>query len=308
MTGFLDLPGEIRNRIYILVFPKQQLLLRCSHPKKTSNSTSGSKSLDINKRSSQLHTVLVPAYGSSGRSQEVVFSAQLLRVCRKIQEEAIPLLYASVVLHFVSMKAINCFLNVASSRGVEQITKLAITQPGYGEPLLTLDTIWKAKHDQRWMSTCKRIAQKMTGIQHLRLCLEICDWPCQLNLTADWAKPLFFLKGPDGLNRVDISLHSTSFNKQRLEATSRMVERAMTSARGRAHRKLEDSRQELARLENRKPSAQPKGQTSKDTANMAWSSRPKDEVKQPKATKVLNIKFAESIKGPLPMATYHSTR
>ena len=308
MTGFLDLPGEIRNRIYILVFPEKQLLLRYSHPKKPSNGPSGRTREASNKRSTQLHTILVPAHGPCGHSQEVIFSAQLLRVCREIQEEALPLLYTSVALHFESTKAINCFLSVASSRGMEQITKVAIIQPGYGEPHFTRNTIWKAKHDQRWLSTCKRIAQKMTGIQHLRLCLEICDWPCQLNLSADWAKPLFFLKGPDGLSRVDISLHSNSFSKQRLEAASRMVERAMTSARGRADRKLEDSLQELARLEKRKPSAQPKGQTFKDTSNTAWSSYPKDEAKKPKARKVLIIKIAESSKGPLPMATYHSTR
>lgn len=122
--------------------------------------------------------------------------------------------------------------------------------------------------------------------------MQICDWPCQLNLSAAWAKPLFFLKGKDGLDRVDIYLHSSNFPEQRLEAAARMVERAMMSAQGRAQRQLEKSLEEIARLEE-KQYAEQKPRALRDTTNTARDARCDDEIKQVKARKVLTIKMDE---------------
>jgi hypothetical protein len=301
MTGFLDLPGEIRNRIYSHICPEQQILLRCSHPNKSLKPNASRGHSDVSKRSSQLYATVVLPEGAGHHQHELVFSAPLLRVCRKIHEEVLPLLYTSVAFHFQSMKAVNCFLNGAPGQGLQQITKLAITQPGYGEPCRTSNTTWKAKHDQRWMSNCKRIAQEMTGVQHLKLCLQICDWPCQLNLSSNWAKPLFFLKGPEGLSRVDLDLQSSSFPKQRLEATARVVERAMTSEGGRAQRQLEESLQEIARREKQR-CARPTRQVLKDTTNFASSTHCDAAIKLPKAVKVLTIKEKKDQKRPRHMA------
>jgi hypothetical protein len=289
MTGFLDLPGEIRNRIYTLIFPKQQILLRFFHHKKSFKSTSGGPCSDSSKRNRQLYAVSVQPNDAGHHQHELVFSAQLLRVCRKIHDETLPLLYTSTALHFESMRAINCFLNGASSQGMGYTTQLAITHHGYGEPVLTSDAIWKAKHDHRWLATCKEIAKTMKGIQHLKLCLQICDWPCQLNLSAKWAKPLFFLKGADGLNRVDIYLHSCSFQKERLESAARVVEREMTSERGQAQRQLEKSLQEIAKL-RRKRYTQPKRRVLKDITNVACGPGSEMLPKVSKALKVLTIK------------------
>lgn len=269
MTGFLDLPGEIRNRIYTLIFPERQLLLRFFHPKKALKSTSGRPGPESSKRLKQLYAVSLPLNDGGHHQREIGLPAQLLRVSCKLYEEIMPLLYSSVALHFESMKAVNCFLNGASSQGMEYLTKLAITHRGYGEPNQTGHTRWKKLHDERWLATCKRIAKEMTGIQHLKLSLQICDWPCQLNLSASWAKPLFFLKGPNGLDRVDVSLHSCSFDKKRLDAAARVIERAMMSERGRAQRQLEGVLLDIAQLE-KKRSRRPKRQVLKDTTNFAW--------------------------------------
>lgn len=296
MTGFLDLSGEIRNRIYSHIFPEQQISLRCSHPNHPATPGASRPHSDVSRRASQLYATRVLPDGADHHQHQLVFSAPLLRACRKIHEEALPLLYASVAFHFQSMKAVHRFLNGAPGQGLQQITKLAITQPGYGEPGRTRNTTWKAKHDERWMSTCKQIAQEMTGVQHLKLCLQICDWPCQLNLGSNWAKPLFFLKGPDGLKRVDVYLHSSSFPKARLEAAARVVERAMTSEGGRAQRQLEDSLQEIARQDKTR-CAQPKQQVWKDKTNFASVPRCGVAIPFPVAVKVLSIKVKEDRKG-----------
>jgi 2EXR family len=271
MTGFLDLPGEIRNRIYTLAFPEQQVLLRSSHPKRDPESKSTVKR-GHDKRSCQLYASA--PHRLSPPHCQLFLSAHLLRVCHKIHEEALPLLYSSTALHFESMKAINLFLNGASHQGLQHTKKLAITQSGYGEPYRTSDECWKIRHDQRWMSTCKKIAEAMTSLQHLRLGLQLCDWPTQLNLNAKWARPLFYLKGADGLDRVDLYLCSSDFSEQRLAAASRMLEKAMMSERGRAQRQLEYDLQTISLLEEA---------VSK-------------EAPQVKAKKVLTIKIPETQK------------
>ena len=244
MPGFLDLPGEIRNRIYTLVFPEQQFLLRrCSS--NAIKSTADRPSANCRNSTGRLYATLPGDIGK--HNTPLRLSAHLLRVCTKVHEEALPLLYTNVAVHFNSMKAINIFIDRASPHGLQQIKKLAIFQQGYGEPYKTSNAGWKAKHDQRWMSTCKKLAETMTGVQHLRLGLQICDWPSQLNLSARWTKPLFYLKGSEGLDRVDVELRSNGFDGRRLRAAARMVERAMMNDRGRAQLQLEGDLQMIAR-------------------------------------------------------------
>lgn len=288
MTGFLDLPGEIRNRIYILAFPEQQVLLRCSHPKKAIGLKSDSVNKDRRTQASQLYASL--PHGNDHLHHQFLLSAHFLRVCCKIHEEALPLLYANTGLQFESMKAINLFLSGAASHGQEHIKKLSLNHSGYGEPGRVRHECWKTRHDQRWVSTCKKIAEAMSGLQHLKLSLVICDWPVQLNLNARWAKPLFYLKGSRGLDRVDIYLRSMSFSEQRLAAASRMVETAMMSERGRAQRQLENDLRTLSLLEEKRGCYNSSDQVSKgppDAEKKAVSKVPT----QSKAKKVLTIKI-----------------
>ena len=163
---------------------------------------------------------------------------------------------------------------------------------------MTSDRSWKTTHDQRWMSTCKKIARAMTGVQHLRLYLQICDWPSQLSLSARWAKPLFYLKGPRGLDQVDLFLDSSGFGEQRLEAAARMVEREMMSDRGRAHRQLESDLQTIARLEENKQSRRAQQRVLKDISNV--SKAQKGAETQGKAKKVLAIKMGKEGKRRAP--------
>jgi hypothetical protein len=88
------------------------------------------------------------------------------------------------------------------------------------------------------MKTCRRIAGKMTALEHLKLELRICDWPTQLNLAAAWAKPLLELKGSKGIEYVEVTLIHDAFNEQRLRAASRVVAQAMMSEEGRVRHAL----------------------------------------------------------------------
>jgi hypothetical protein len=162
----------------------------------------------------------------------------LLRVCRQVREEAVTFLYANTTFRLDSIVTVHKFLNVVPAAGA--IKKLELRHATYGEPRLTEDRKWKYRHDKAWMKTCRRIAGEMTALEHLKLELRICDWPTQLNLAAAWAKPLLELKGSKGIEYVEVTLMHDAFSEQRLQATSRVVARAMMSREGRVRHTLAD--------------------------------------------------------------------
>ena len=130
----------------------------------------------------------------------------------------------------------NKFLNIVPA--ADAIRKLELRHSTYGEPRLTEDRKWKHQHDKKWMNTCKRIAENMTSLDHLKLELRICDWPTQLNLAAAWAKPLLVLKGSTGIHHVEVTLIHDAFNEQRLQATANVVARAMRTGESRVRPEL----------------------------------------------------------------------
>lgn len=221
--SFLDLPGEIRNKIYNHLFSGQVLITR-NYPararRKGQDSNAGLPRPKVRLRLS--YEQLFSLDKSSGEMQWT--PPCVLRVCRLIYEEATTCLYANTTFRFDSMLTIHKFLNVAPAEGVKAILKLELQHRTYGEPKLMEHRKWKQRHDKKWFQTCRRISGQMTGIEELRIDLQICDWPTQLNLAAAWAKPLMLLKAK---GRIEVSLHHEAFSEQRLQATSRVVSKAM---------------------------------------------------------------------------------
>lgn len=226
--SFLDFPGEIRNKIYDLLFAGHVFIYR-SPPVR--------ERLENAEFRTRLHLESRRIY-SLPTNHHFYIRPSLLRVCRQVRDEAVTFLYANTTFRLDSIFTMNKFLNVVPAVGA--IKTLELRHSTYGEPRLTEDRRWKHRHDKTWMKTCRRIAGKMTALEHLKLELRICDWPTQLNLAAAWAKPLLELKGSKGIEYVEVTLIHDAFNEQRLRAASRVVAQAMMSEEGRVRHALAD--------------------------------------------------------------------
>jgi hypothetical protein len=255
--SFLDLPGEIRNKVYDLIFEGHVLISR-SYPIR--------ERLEDPDVKTRLRLAWRPIY-SWPAGTHFYIRPDLLRVCRQVHNEAVTFLYANTTFRLESVLTLNKFLNVVPAVGA--IKKLELRHSTYGEPRLMEDRKWKQRHDKKWMKTCRRIAEVMTAVEHLKLELRICDWPTQLNLAAAWAKPLLELKGSKGIDKVEVTLIHDAFNEQRLQATANVVARAMMGEEGRTRHEVANSVADIERMKLR---------------GGALSDR------YPKATKVLFIK------------------
>lgn len=224
---FLDLPGEIRNKIYDLVF-EAHVLVTVKHPAK--HRLNNSDSSPQSHRASRIRLSNQRLYPHSTVSDARYWTRpDLLRVSHQIHDEALTYLYANTTFRFASLLTVNKFVNVAPAEGLKAVRKLELQHSTYGEPKLLVDRKWKQLHDRKWMRTCRQLSEKMINVEHLKIDLRICDWPTQLNLAAAWAKPLLLLKDKD---LAEVRLTHEAFSAQRLEAASRVVSKAMMNDRG----------------------------------------------------------------------------
>jgi hypothetical protein len=52
--------------------------------------------------------------------------------------------------------------------------------------------IWKRKHDEKWVETCKLVVRKLPNLQELTINLDVRDIPLRFTLHEKWVKPLLF--------------------------------------------------------------------------------------------------------------------
>lgn len=240
---FLELPGEIRNKIYELVIPRSHVLVSGSHPKKEFQ-RSQKYSLNPMRKA--------PRYRLSGRILTIddpyADPLGLLRTCVQVNWEATPLFYSKTTICFHDLKTIHKFLNAAPPLGLNDVRSLSLAISTYGEPQLTQDCKWKQKHDQKWYNTCWRLAESLPKLQRLKLDLRLATWPTQLSVNADWTAPLMRLK-KNGLHRVRLALRHYRFNESRLSMAARKLEDSMMTEEGRDERDLREALQAVREME-----------------------------------------------------------
>lgn len=240
---FLELPGEIRNKIYDLVIPRSHVLVIGSHPQKEFN-RSQKYALDPIRKP--------PRYRLSGRILSIddldADPLGFLRTCQQVNREATPVFYSKTTICFNNLKTIHKFLNIAPALGLDNMCSLSLTISSYGEPHLTKDCKWKQKQDQRWDDTCSRLAARLPNLQCLELDLRLATWPTQLSVNADWTIPLMRLRR-GGLHSVRLTLHHYRFNETRLDMVARKLEDRMMTEEGRDERDLQEALQAVREME-----------------------------------------------------------
>jgi hypothetical protein len=181
--------------------------------------------------------LLTPASGPSSTLYQLPF--HFLVGNRQVYNEALCVMYAKTTFRFECTQTLEKFLTRAPLRALQAIQGLDLSHATYGEPELTKDRKFKIKADRQWSLTCKHIRDRVTHLKRLRLSLEVNEWPTQLALREEWAKPILSLRG-NGLDRVDATIFHSAFSEERLHQAARNLEIAMMSNVGRTAKNMED--------------------------------------------------------------------
>ncbi|KEF63024.1 uncharacterized protein A1O9_00999 [Exophiala aquamarina CBS 119918] len=230
---FFDLPGEIRNRVYDLVVEDSRVLIQGNHPNKELARLHREESTSKHRR---------PRCHFSGKFSKHGAGVSLLYTCQRMNAEVVEFVYARTTFCFDNMNTIHKFLNTIPPAGAKSIEILEVDHKGYGEPRWTDDREWKLRHDEKWKQTLKLIRAKLLVLHTLKLNITVFDWPCRLEMDAQWAKPLVDFAG-DGLNRVDVVFEHDRFSWEKVCETARQLERKMMNPAGLKKKVQEAKRQ-----------------------------------------------------------------
>ena len=209
---FLELPGELRNRIYEYAIDTEDYAIEWVNNKQQSKSLTyrlpklsrvfsphlpvdaarRRRLLDYPRRAS--NPTCLPEYElRPGRTA-------LLLTCKKVHEEAATVFYAKSTFGFHSLGTLRHFLNHLTPVSKESLKKIAMTYRAYGNPSRTDDQRWKIRHDRLWEDLCWRITDECTSLTHLSIDLTLNKTPVifapfdladEAGLGAQWIKPLW---------------------------------------------------------------------------------------------------------------------
>lgn len=174
---FLDLPGELRNKIYDYAITKEHYAIEWV------GNTQKSKSLTYRlPRPTRAHPPKLEP-GAARRRRLLDYHHRrvhpthlaeddvhpgptvLLFICKSISEEAASVLYSKSMFHFHGLRALRHFLHHLRPGTTKSITRLALTHQAYGHPVKTEDRRWKEKHDHLWEQLCWRVTDNCSLIQ-----------------------------------------------------------------------------------------------------------------------------------------------
>ncbi|KAI9832381.1 MAG: hypothetical protein M1819_004369 [Sarea resinae] len=235
---FLDLPAELRIKIYEYVFPPQAIEIvrrkggrgityrvgkAGSSPSTSTSSTNGKDDANNgNGKRSKNPSVVTAATSTSqstptkskkpkGRPNTRSFrsdnvSAHLALVSRQLYNETTPLLYNNATFSFGSPYALRHFIGRLQPRTRAQVHHVSIAAAAYGEPNRTADRRWKARADYAWLVACQTAGDALAQLRSLHLALHLSDWQQLCRIRADgharsqaWMALFWAFGGLDGV-------------------------------------------------------------------------------------------------------------
>ena len=261
---FLELPGEIRNKIYASLFPSdtfhikyltmkhKTLSYRSNHNKYTQGPymAPGTKlaiSTEVRRREFDRKRWMKDM---ERRPQYHITSGPtaFLHICRVVNEETSPIFYGRNWFVFEDPWTLRTFVQLMRDSTQATIKNVKLKHQTHGEPRYTKDRPFKTRYDRAWCKFCTstELPCMPHNLERLSLQIEIRDNPCFLNMEAEWVKPLLAL-GNRSLRDVSIILLSIFKSDEELKACGEVLRRELL---GRDYREDE---QETTRLRNLLP-------------------------------------------------------
>ncbi|OAP54143.1 hypothetical protein AYL99_11678 [Fonsecaea erecta] len=227
---FFELPIEIRDRIYHLVVPEARVMISANHPQ---------KELELMRQREPSKKHKLPPHRLLGQFSGNPTATALLWGCHQMKQEASKFIYSRTTFCFDRIVVLRNFLKVISQTARESIGALEITHIGYAEPKWMADRKWKLRHDAKWVMVLRQVRNQATALRHLTLNVTFFDWPIDLDLSEEWARP-YLEFAEEGLRRVDFTLKHEGFKRVKLAATAKELQNRMMSAEGEKARQRDE--------------------------------------------------------------------
>jgi len=208
---FLELPGELRNKIYELAIPKEHYSIKwVYHNQKSKSLTyclprqSGFPGPQLSPDTAQRRRLLDFHHRRASNKhlpEECLQNSPtvLLLVCKRISKEATTVFYAKSMFYFNGLGTLRFFLDHLRPVAMTSIKKLSLKYRAYGNPLMTENQRWKVKHDRLWEALCWRVADECS-LTHLNIELILNKSPWAFSkfdeveptdLGTRWIRPLW---------------------------------------------------------------------------------------------------------------------
>lgn len=214
---FINLPGEIRNKIYAYAFKNEFFEIRFA------DKAERSLTYRLPNRPWYMQPRLEPNVSRRRRlydwprrirSREPVppfklspGPAALLLTCKTVNEEATPLFYRSSAFTFQNLRAFDRFLNTLSATSKASIRSLHLTHHTAGNAFLTPNQPFTTKFDLKWDNLCWRASEEMKSLEELSVDLMINEVPISFEPSDRWMMALMSFEAI-GLKRCSIVLHN----------------------------------------------------------------------------------------------------
>lgn len=216
-SKFLNLPGEIRNKIYEYTFKKEFFEIRFA------DKAERSLTYRLPNRPRYMQPRLKPDVSRRRRlydwprrirSKEFIPAfklspgpAALLLTCKQVNEEASPLFYGSSTFTFQNLRAFDRFLNTLSVTSKASIRSLHLTHHTAGNAFHTPNQPFTRKFDLKWDSLCWKASEEMKSLEELSVDLMINEVPISFDPFDTWMLALLSFEAI-GLKRCSIVLRN----------------------------------------------------------------------------------------------------
>ena len=230
---FLDLPGEVRNKIYGYAFTKEFFSIGWAEPSSTSMKINvRSLTYSLPKRPKNKSPQLAPGVCRRRRlfdlprrlrSSEAIppyqlspGPAALLLTCKTVNREATPLFYGNSTFTFHSQTIFQRFLDTIGTSSKASIRSMHLKHYTAGHPFYRPHEWMKATYDDKWDDLCVQAAAELTSLEELSIDLTINDVPIAFTYHEKWmASLLEFEQCP--LKRCSVRLHNSTAGDAVLE-------------------------------------------------------------------------------------------
>lgn len=235
-SKFLNLPGEIRNKIYGYLFKNEFFEIRfadrgeksltyrlpnrptCMQPKLEPNASRRRRLYDWPRR---IYTKeVVPVFHLSPGP------AALLLTAKQINEEATPLFYRSSTFTFQNLRAFDRFLTTLSVRAKSSIRSLHLSHHTAGNAFHTPFQPWTRLFDRKWDDLCWKASEELTALEELSVDLMINEVPISFDPSDTWMMALLSFEAIE-LKRCSIILRNHATPRAVLEVEAYKLRRML---------------------------------------------------------------------------------
>ena len=243
----MTLPGELRNRIYDLIFVKGNIRINTltrakglltyelqqkdgkwegpvGKSRKEKNEAAHKRAARNRSRYHRIKSENPEPYYQAGGI------AALMVCCKAIYLETAPMWYSNFTWSFSSAGTMKTFINRMSHHALSGIHTVSLEHATYGIPLETNFYGYKRLHDEQFLNLCNNTAQALVNLQSFTVCLHINELaPAQLDLKAPWVMPLLAFAHRN-LQHARVKFLTTrgyGFDDEKLKAFANVVKREL---------------------------------------------------------------------------------